>query len=53
MEGAETWTFADYRSGAGLMLPWTVTLKQASQTETYRVSSVRPAPKCRRTFTIP
>ncbi len=45
VSGPETWTFADYRSIAGLKVPGTVTLKQAGQTETYRVESIRPAPE--------
>jgi Aspartyl protease len=44
VSGPETWTFADYHSFAGLKVPGTLTLKQAGQTETYRVGSMRPAP---------
>jgi hypothetical protein len=44
VSGPETWTFADYRSLAELKVPGTVTLKQAGQTETFRVGSIRPAP---------
>ena len=45
VSGPETWTFADYRSTGGLKLPGIVTLKQAGQTQTYRVGSIRPAPE--------
>jgi Aspartyl protease len=45
VEGPETWTFADHRRFAGLNLPGKVTRKQAGQTETYRVVSIRPAPE--------
>ncbi len=45
VSGPETWTFADFRGFGGQKVPGTVTLKQAGQTETFHVKSIRPAPE--------
>ncbi len=45
VSGPENWTFADYREFGGLKVPGTVTLKQAGQTEVYRVKSIGNAPQ--------